>query len=173
MENNENILQEDNQVLVDKSLLQNLIDEVRALKEGKPTVLKEIKEHKAFMRKVDGKYVIGFTKPNWIEYFGPKNEEKMYCEVVLSDENGKNSKKKIEYIELLHSSEKVEVIIKKTIPAEEIKEDGVVEVQKVNEYHTEGTGVYVPLRVISINYESEILTPEGNLMTVDNKILNI
>lgn len=154
--------------------LNALIARVEQLEKSQPGAqkLEAVKEHTARMRRFEGMYLVGFSRPNWTEKDPKTNEDVYKCEAVFSDV-ATNKKLEMVFMDVLTKLERVEATIIDQHTEDVIQDYGTVEVVEVKDYRTVGTGNYVPVRVVTPKTTVKVLVPEGYELELDSNSLNI
>lgn len=167
-------IKDDGKVLVDKAALSQLLERVKRLEQGEAPVLQRVKEHIVRLRRVEDKYVVGFTDP-YQKKDKDTGKSETYWDILLStlEEGAKPVKKTVVYTEFLNKAERVEckIVERKVSIHEELQ--GYVEVKRVEGFKTINTGVKVPVLITTPAYEFVVTLPDGRNVTVDQKVANL
>jgi len=138
---------------------------------GEAPVLEAVKTHTARLKRFDEKLIVGYDKGIIYEKKLIEGKEQQVMMITVQFQDG--TKKKIEYVkDYVQNNDIVEVKVLKTDVKDDEKRLGLVEVKRVDEYRTIGTGVKVPMRVITPIATSLIELPNGEKITINNEFLN-
>ena len=163
--------QENEQVLVDKSVLDSLMSRVQSLETGSAVLAPEpVKDHTVRIRLIDD-FVVSRIGRTW-------EERDDIGEIVLKAEifylkDGKEAKKTMGYLEFIHGAKEVvaKVVEQNTVT----KKDnfGTIEMTSVEGFKTLGTGMKRPLEVVHDERSFLIRLPSGEQLTVSERAVNI
>lgn len=182
--NNQDIKKENEQtsptgtdnVLVSRNALEDMQKRLKKL-EGKNNDVIEDEENKtriARLRVYEDKLVIGFNKKKgvWKNFDPARREERLIHEIILLDDNGKETSKSVDYLNFLEEASTKEfpiVDIKKT-PI--IKEKGLIHVREVVDYKTVQKKDKVMQKVVSSEDTVIIKMPDGSNREIDIDAIN-
>lgn len=124
------------------SLVKRLDDVEKSV--GVKQELVPVKYHTARMRKMDGKFIMGFAKKNWLKYNESARKDEMWCEIKLFD-GKKEETREVKLMDILEFSEVVNVQIVKQSVTVDRKVQGETEIATVKDYATVGTGEMTPV----------------------------
>jgi len=154
-------------------LMKQIADLSRQVKDSASGVvnLERTKEHVCSLRLWDGKIVINTTK-SWDEVNPATKERVPFIGLYL---RGDEEPVKVKLSEFLQKSGRLEeCLIKSEISEPIIVDKGTVEVRDVrfDQYKTIGTGVRVPLRVVSASKKFIVALPDGEELTLPEEAVN-
>ena len=168
--------------MISKKQLETLMGRLDALENGEITPMaEEIEESRVGIRKWEDKFVVGFKGKIFMEKDKELDEKVEMVNLILTkgdkDKDGefKTFTKKVDYLEFLRNAEKITCRVLKTSRKKVVEKDGVVEVKEVGktgseikgEYGMVGTGVDVPVQVVSYDEMMTVKIPGEDNLEID------
>lgn len=157
----------------DYDLLMNQVrDLARQVKDNQSGVIdiERTKEHVCCLRQWDGKIVVNNTK-SWSELDQKTGEKIPYIGIYLQEAEEPVS---VKLIDFYRNSSLLEVKIKEELVEEVVEKFGTTEVKTVDyeRSKTIGTGVRVPLKVVSQVKKYVVILPDGSELTIPECAIN-
>jgi len=175
-ENKNKDLAPEDKIMVDKKTWNAVLKRLERLEEGKePEVpyAESVEENVVRIRKLDGKYVVGIVGKVWREWDEKTKDYRDKVKLLLTKDGKEGSEKTVDYLEFLRHADFVNAKVidrkRKTI----VKREGMVEVKKVEDYRTVGTGVRVPLEEISYDETLTVELPDGKKLKIKSDFVNL
>lgn len=173
------LLAQQQQLIDQNNALAKRIVDLESGTQGPRVVRREAKEHKVKLRRVDGKYVIGFknrgegAKQAWV-YPKPNpdnpKEELLYIDLIL---DGAKEPVSVKYNEFLREAEEVWcTVVEKKVEEREI-EQGMVPRREVEDYRMIDTGTMVPVVVTWRETVYVVKTDDDRTLEVHEQFINI
>ena len=171
-------------IMISEKQMSNLMNRLDKLENGDKPLAEKIEESEVRLRLFCTQYVIGFDSKIWKEEDKLEKEMIEWVRLILTngnkDKDGKikTNIKKTKYLDFLRDAEQVKCKVVKTTRKKRIEKNGIVEVKEVgtskeNQYRMTGTGVDVPVQVISFDELITIRTPQNVEIEMDANFVNI
>jgi len=174
-------------VEVPKSLLESLEAKVKLLeKDSKKTKVllgddvvddEADKQRDVRLRMYDGKIVIHYNKEIgkdgvWKKYDEVRREDRMMMEITLLNEDGTETKRKVDYLRFFEESAEITVPVLKTEKKKVVEEKGLIRIKTVIDYKTVMTKNKMMQKVTSSNDIDTVLLPNGEKREINVNDLN-
>lgn len=158
---------EEKTVNISEKKLAGILKRLETLEKGEAPIITTPLVRTALLTLVEGKPIIKFG--GFSEEKNDRNEKELWIEVETND----GEKRKMKYLDLIVKMEKIKVDILSLEVRENVQDYGYTNAKRVDGYKTVDTGVKVPLRVVTPEYFATVGLPDGEKLTVNNKVLNI
>lgn len=179
--NNQDLKKENGQVgednvLVSRNVLEDMQKRLKKL-EGQNNDVIEDEENKtriARLRVYEDKLVIGFNKKKgvWKNFDPNRREERLIHEIILLDDNGKETSKAVDYLVFLEESLVKEFPIVDIKKKPIVQEKGLIHVREVVDYKTVQKKDKVMQKVVSSEDTVIIKMPDGSNREIDIDAIN-
>lgn len=153
----------DDEVKISSKKLSAILQRLDTLEKGlggqdSTLILEEADKHTGIIRLYEEKPIVRYGKNHHTQL--PGGKEKIDIEIFVLNLKDEEEPFTVDYAWLLNEADKVTVQIVEEKKKKIVEDFGKVEVTKVKDYRTEGTGVFVPMVAVRYEYQYIVKLPD-------------